>query len=645
MATVLGWSLISLTGIAYAGTGAPSISSITPASGSVVGGEQVTIHGSGFLGPADACDGNYDIWFGTDLVHGYAINAPSFRVISDSEIDVTAPANFGGAVDVEVHNTCGTSASAPDGEFTYTYPSNQCLSGACTVSVSSTPVGSLGHVALGFLDGLNTDANVPITPSDIRLIDALHPRQWRLGQVGLNEPDGGVFGVARAAGAQISLDLTSDWEDWAYDNDPRYYLTPYEDLDTYYSFIYNDVEQRIAAGEVPNYFDVWNEPGTYGTVNQWLSVYGTAYRAIKAADPDAQVVGPSIDTFLTTSADEPNKPGYELSLKDFLNYEVATGDRFAAIAWHEDGTTVKASPDTAPGMPTDPLPGGYRDLWSPAAIGQHVTAAKALISTYPSLAGTKVFVNEYGPTYAINIPGWMVGDFDALESSGADEGMMTCVDGAACSDLLDGLIGADGSPQMPYWVMKAYSEMSGTRLATTASGANFYALATRSDGGESVEALIGRADDCWGGQQCPQFHASAASPVNLSVDVAVPWSTNRVSATVETLPDNATGAVGSNDVPTAPRTRTLTDLVVHSGVATIPVSEVADGDAVYVTMQAESAASTVKRSAVGSKRQRHRSTHRRRHRRRRRHRSRCRRADRGRSCSRMRRAPTRRSKG
>ena len=41
----------------------------------------------------------------------------------------------------------------------------------------------------------------------------------------------------------------------------------------------------------------------------------------------------------------------------------------------------------------------------------------------------------------------------------------------------------------------------------------------------AVQALIGRADDCWGGQQCPQFHASTDGPVQLSLSALVLSST------------------------------------------------------------------------------------------------------------------------
>ncbi len=573
----------------FAGTAvadvSPVITSITPAQGSVVGGQQVTITGSGFVGPANACSGEYQIAFGFDLVNHYAIEAPSYQVLSDTQITAVVPANFGGQVDVRVHDSCGWSPASSGGVYTYDYPDSQCVSGTCSIAIDSSSPAPLSHAGVGFLDGFNTDAGVRITPEDTALVQALHPRQWRLGEAGLNAPGGGVFTLAQQSGAQVSLDLTSDWEDWAYSEDRQYWTTPYGDLSTYYSFIYNDVKHRMAANEAPAYFDVWNEPSSSGTVNQWLSVYGTAYQAIKAADPSAQVVGPSIPSFLIASGGHPDSPGYELSLTDFLNWEMSTGDRFAAISWHEDGTTVQSSPASpGSGMASMPLPGGYRDYWSPAAIASHVLAAKALLAQYPALSGTQIFVNEYGPTYAVNVPGWMVGDFQALETSGADEGMITCVTSDACGSLLDGLIGFDGTPQMPYWVMKAYSDMTGSRLSTTSSGSNVYTLASRDDSTQTIEALIGRADDCFGGDQCPEFHAISDPPVTLSLSVAIPWGLKSVDVTLRAFPDSASNSIGHNDVPSAPKLTVVRGASVVNGQVDLTIPSVDDGEALYLTI-------------------------------------------------------------
>lgn len=570
---------IALTGSAGA---TPTIASLSPASGPASGGQQVTITGSNFVGQGGACNGGYYVWFGTDVEHGYAIVAPSYQVVSDTQLRVTVPPNAGGVVDVRVHNACGTSAVTGSDHYAYTYPSTQCVSGTCAVTISTAIAGPLGHVGEGFLDGFNTDAGVSITATERSLVQALHPRQWRLGQAGTAEPSGGEFGLARSSGAQISLDLTSDWQDWAYTHDRPYYLTPYDDLSTYSTFIANDVRQRITAGEVPDYFDVWNEPSSSGTVNQWLLVYGAAYRAIKSVDPSGQVVGPSIPAFLIASSGHLDQPGYQLSLTDFLNWEMSTGVRFAALSWHEDGTTVQGDP-VAIGQA---LPGGYRDYWSPTAIADHVKDVKQLLTQYPALSATKLFVNEYGPTYAVNIPGWLVGDFSALESSGADQGMITCVTNSACNNLLDGLFGTDGQPQMPYWVVKAYAQMSGQRVVSQASGSNLYALASRNDTTRTLTALVGRADDCWGGQQCPQFRPAGVSAVTLNVSAAVPWGVSTVNVSVQPLRNSATNSIGSNDVNNPPAAVTSANVPVSCGTVKIPISSVGNGDAFAVTITA-----------------------------------------------------------
>lgn len=587
--------LVAQSVCAAAASATPQIKSINPSLGSVLGGQQVTINGSGFRGRGNACASKYDIWFGTDLVHRYAISPSSYQVLTDSQIKATVPANFGGTVDVRVYNACGATPISTADQFTYAYPATQCVSGTCSISIGSKRVGPLAHDALGLLDGVNTDSGLMATVNDGKLIDALHPRQWRLGQAWLGAPSGGVFGLARHAGAQISVDLTSDWMDWAWNGDHARYATPYGALSTYYSFIYNDVKHRIVAGQVPQYFDIWNEPVNAGTVNQWLSVYGTAYRAIKAADPTAQVVGPSLAWPLLTSTGKADTPGQDLSLTDFLNWEVRTGYRLAAVTYHEDGTTVDAAPNSSPGpwLPTEPVPGGYHNYWSPAAIATHVSAAKALIGTYRSLAGTKLFVNEYGPSYADNVPGWMVGDFASLENAGVDQAMLTCPTDAGCSNLFDGLIGWDGAPQMPYWVMRAYSQESGTRLQSSSSGSNWYTLATRVAGAHTIEALVGRADDCWGGTQCPQFHKSSHPAAGLSLSVAVPWSgVSAVDVNFERMPDSATSTIGYNDVATAPAGTTISRVRVRGGIAQVRIPSVGDGDAIYLTVSPSASGAT-----------------------------------------------------
>ena len=449
----------------------PAVTSVTPDSGSVNGGEAVTITGSGFVGPARLCARRYDIWFGKDAAEGFAISPPKYTVLSDTEIRAVVPANYGGTVDVQVHNRCGTSGTGAGDGFTYAYPANQCLGGSCSISIGSSAVGPLTHAADGLLNGFN-NLNGRGSRHLRALLDALSIRQWRMDVFNPAMRYGRVFAYCDACRGRtaISFDLTTDWQNAARAAGSEFVHSPFGDVNSYAAGMYDDVRQRLHAHQPLAYFDVWNEPDG-GTIQHWLSTYGAAYRGIKAADPAAQLVGPSIDTFLTASPDRPDSYGYKLDLTDFLDWEMQTGVRFAAISWHENGAPVGALPSALGGVvPPAAVPGGRRDDWSPAAIGEHVLQARRLLSRYPALRATKLFVNEYGPPWAINIPGWMVGDFAALEWARASEAMMTCASDSACSSLFDGLIGFDGQAQMPYWVLRAYAQMRGERLAVATQG-------------------------------------------------------------------------------------------------------------------------------------------------------------------------------
>jgi hypothetical protein len=564
---------------------APLITSITPDTGSVYGGEQVIIRGTGFKGPVNLCAGDYHLWFGTDPAEGFAISPPHFTVLSDDEIAATVPANYGGLVNVQFHNQCGTSAVASPDSFTYLYPDTQCLHGTCSISVGSSQVGRLTHTADGLLNGFS-DLSGRGTPQLRSLLDALDIRQWRMDVFNPSTPYGRVFAYCDACRRRtaIDFDLTTDWVNTAGTQSPAYAFAPYADIGSYASLVRDDVARRLNEHQPLSYFDVWNEPYS-GTIDAWLSVYGAAYHVIKLLDPSARLIGPSIATFLTASPGQSDTYGYGLDLTDFLNWEMKTGIRYSAISWHENAAPAGALPPPfGSDVPPEPVPGGRRDDWSPAAIGEHVLEARALLANYPPLRGTKLFVNEYGPPWAINIPGWMVGDFAALEDSRADGAMMTCASDSACTSLFDGLIGFDGQPQMPYWVLRAYAQMDGQRLSVKTAASNLFTLAVRPKGRADIELLVGRADDCSTSAQCPQFHAPTAGPVSLKLSVEVPRAAREVAVTLRAFRDEARNPIGHNDVPTEPTARTVRARVVH-GRAQIVIPDAGDGDAFYVTLR------------------------------------------------------------
>ncbi|TXI02102.1 MAG: hypothetical protein E6Q76_16095, partial [Rhizobium sp.] len=85
--------------------GAPTVTSVSPASGPIAGGTSVTLTGTGFSGAT--------------AVHFGATNATSFTVNSDSSITMTSPASSTGTVDITVTTASGTSVTSAADQFTY----------------------------------------------------------------------------------------------------------------------------------------------------------------------------------------------------------------------------------------------------------------------------------------------------------------------------------------------------------------------------------------------------------------------------------------------------------------------------------------------------------------------------------------------
>jgi hypothetical protein len=80
------------------------VTAISPASGSALGGDSVTITGSGFTGATAVDFGN--------------ASAPQKTVDSDTQITATTPPG-NGTVDVTVVTPIGTSSPSPADQFSY----------------------------------------------------------------------------------------------------------------------------------------------------------------------------------------------------------------------------------------------------------------------------------------------------------------------------------------------------------------------------------------------------------------------------------------------------------------------------------------------------------------------------------------------
>ncbi len=83
----------------------PSITSISPSSGPILGGTTVTITGTGFTGATAVAFGS--------------VAATSFTVVSDTQITAVSPAQGNGVVQVKVTTALGTTADTSADNFTY----------------------------------------------------------------------------------------------------------------------------------------------------------------------------------------------------------------------------------------------------------------------------------------------------------------------------------------------------------------------------------------------------------------------------------------------------------------------------------------------------------------------------------------------
>jgi hypothetical protein len=154
--TVTTYGGTSSTGTAdhftYTAASAPSVSAVTPSSGSTLGGTVVTVIGSGFTGAS--------------AVNFGSVAAIDFIVLSDTALTAIAPAQAAATVDIQVVTPSGTSSAVSADHFTYTTasapavtsigPSSGSTGGGTVVSVlgsgftGTTGVSFGGVAATGF---------------------------------------------------------------------------------------------------------------------------------------------------------------------------------------------------------------------------------------------------------------------------------------------------------------------------------------------------------------------------------------------------------------------------------------------------------------------------------------------------------------
>ena len=413
----------------------------------------------------------------------------------------------------------------------------------------------------GFLHGIDGYTNRA-------RIAALQPTTWR------GSPGKNWHGLVSPYGVETTEVLSDDWLVATFDKDKGGAAAPWEDWDAYRSFVTDLVQRAESEGWAPTYWEILNEPegglpyrtGPTASIDNTLQTYLNGYRAIKAADPHAKVIGPST---MFTVEHLTNHPEL-LDLTTFLDFANAHNMHLDAISWHETG------PDHL--QPFDRLPD---------SIANHVDRIRNELFRWPNIGKPQIFVNEYGNSGSLGLPGSNVGYLAALENAGVDSANISCSplgssDPAGCGNpTLGGLLDKDEStPRASYWVHRAYADMRGTRLDASSSVPFLSAFAVARGGG-SWEVLLGRHQSCTSpaNPQCTEPASAVPAPIPVTVAIRVGGPDRTLTVAVQRIPD-ATGAM-----PDAPPTSSQ-HVVVKDGVVQLGTPAFADGEAYILRLGA-----------------------------------------------------------
>jgi hypothetical protein len=429
-----------------------------------------------------------------------------------------------------------------------------CPSGqACVAVDAAQSEGTAAARMQGFLQGIDGYTNRT-------RIAALQPTNWR------GSPGKHWHWLVAPYRVETTEVLSDDWRVGTYDKDMGGAPAPWDNWDAYRSFVTDLVQRAENEGWAPTYWEILNEPeaglnyrGSPPSNDDILQTYLNGYQAIKAADPNAKVIGPSTMATMEHLADHPGL----LDLTTFLDFANAHNMHLDAISWHETGPDHLSAFDRLPD-----------------SIANHVDRIRNELFRWPNIGKPQIFVNEYGTGRALGLPGWRVAYLAAMENAGVDAGDASCWaldnnDPAGCANpTLGGLLDKDEStPRSSYWVHQAYTDMRGTRVDTSSSVPFLTGFAV-TQGGGSWEVLLGRHQSCTSptNSLCNEPASAVPAPIPVNVAIRVGGADRALTVALQRIPDDP-GAM-----PDAPPTSSQ-QVVVKNGVVRFTVPAFADGEA------------------------------------------------------------------
>jgi hypothetical protein len=433
----------------------------------------------------------------------------------------------------------------------------------CVLVNTTQSLGTETRPGAGLLHGTVAPGN--------QWLPALKISHWRIGN---DNEYKDVLGIT--PGRDTTVIMSDNWENLTSTNGGPA-ADPWTNWTTYTQFITAEVEIGDDL-DVHPCWDIQNEPENYPYATQPPSradveeQYLYAYQAIKAVDPKACVIGPSIDW----EYEDPQAP---IDMKTFIPFAAANGMQFTAISWHDNYDE------------SDQNPLNYSE--SPEAVRDQAEEVRQLIAENPGIGHPKLYVNENSSAAGNFIPGFAAGYLAEEDRAGLAEANRTCwgypgdsSPQAVYQDCfgpnLDQLLNPDGVPNNSYWVYADYASMTGDQVWSATSDTNLSSLSV-TDSSNTTRILLGRHQTCsgWTGvsnsatNYCP---AEAAPPtIPTRVNVLVPTGATSAAVTVQEIAD------GYGDQPKAPATKS-SEVAVAYGLAQVTLPAVGDGEAYFLTV-------------------------------------------------------------
>lgn len=465
------------------------------------------------------------------------------------------------SVVVAAANPVGQSSVVWSNAVTVAQP---CTLACLTVSTAGAS-GVESHLANGLL--------VPNGPSaQAQPLTSLQPTNWRTNAATLAST--GPATLSALKGTTIT-DLLSD--DWLAASGGGYAALPWSNWSAYSQWVTAQV-QRVEAlgrqdGYTVSYWDVQNEPfgGYYysgsslppasETVANFDQQFLTAYKAIKAADPTARVLGPSLIAWAADPADANGG----IDMRSFLDFCAENGIQLGGVSFHDNDFGSLPGWYAADGQPAQP-----------SEVDAEIAQLQQMLAQRPSLGNPAMLVNEYGDPYSSELPGWDVGRIAALQAAQVTGANRSCWTSSSCGGAsLDGLMTDDGTAPLPgYWVYNFYSTMTGRVAPVSSTYTDVTGLATVDTTG-TVRVLVGRHQSCttavagW----CPIYSALPAS-----IKVQVPGAP-AAQVTVAAVPMGST-----TQSPLTSLSSTTVTEAASGGWVTVTTPAMHDGDAVEITV-------------------------------------------------------------